>query len=103
MTLAAFSLHNGLAAEGWQVDADDYWQELDNRLRGYFPGRFNTQSSQPTAKRPSSVAPANRVKTNSKGKKSIKLTDSEAAIAEKLGVTNDQYAKEVLKIQINKT
>ena len=111
MTLAAFSLHNGLAAEGWQVNSDDYWKELDNRLHAYFPNRIKAAQAQaqtqpqgqPQSKRPSGVAPANRVKTNSKGKKSIKLTESEEAIARKLNITNEQYAREVLKMQNNQS
>lgn len=105
MTLASFSLHNGLAAEGWQVNSPEYWVELDNRLQAYFPNRIKAAQaqSQPQSqsKRPSGVAPATRVKTNSKGKKSIKLTESEEAIARKLDLTNEQYAKEVYKIQQN--
>jgi len=109
MTLAAFSLHNGLAAEGWQVNSDDYWKELDNRLHTYFPNRIRAAQAQTNAqsntqsKRPSQVAPANRVKTNSKGRKTIKLTESEEAIARKLDLTNEQYAKEVVKMQNNQT
>ena len=96
MTLTAFSIHKQLVEqEGFDAKTDEYYEEIDKRLRNEFPNKFEggkTTRSSPT------VASASRgnggLRSNSK---SVKLTQSEVAIAKKLGITNEQYAKAKLQ------
>jgi len=96
MTLTAFSIHKSLVeTEGFDPQSDDYYQELDTRIRTEFPHKFGnkqTRSSGPA------VAGANRA-TQRSNKKSVKLTESQVAIARKLGITNEQYARQLLRLQ----
>ena len=96
MTLTAFSIHKSLVeSEGFDPQSDDYYQELDTRIRSEFPHKFEvkqTRSSGPV------VAGANR-NTQKSNKKSVKLTESQVAIARKLGITNEQYARQLLRLQ----
>ena len=100
MTLTAFSIHNRLVKEeGWDPQSDDYYNELDKRMRAEFPHKFGTapQPRANTANGPA-VTSANRAggKTNST---KIKLSGREVAIAKKLGITNEQYARQVQKLR----
>ena len=96
MTLTAFSIHKSLVeSEGFDPQSDDYYRELDTRIRTEFPHKFETKqvkSSGPV------VAGANR-NTQRSNKKSVKLTESQVAIARKLGITNEQYARQLLRLQ----
>ena len=97
MTLTAFSIHNRFVKEeGWDPQSDDYYTELDKRMRAEFPHKFGV-TPQPKATGPA-VTSANRAggKTNSD---KIKLSAREVAIAKKLGITNEQYARQVQKIR----
>lgn len=100
MTLTAFSIHKQLIeAEGFDPTADDYYEELDRRIRREFPHKFGEQPAPARNGRSGpAVAGANRGK-GSNGQKSIKLTQSQVAIARKLGITNEQYAKQLLRMQ----
>ena len=92
MTMTAFAIHEDLVNEGIDPTTDDYYTEVDNRIRNEFPHKFNEDSSQKS--RPvQAVAPVKRgAKT---GRKSVKLTPSQVAIAKKLGVPLEEYAKYV--------
>lgn len=96
MTLTAFSIHKSLIeTEGFDPQSDEYYQELDTRIRNEFPHKFEVKqvrSSGPV------VAGANR-NTQRSNKKSVKLTESQVAIARKLGITNEQYARQLLRLQ----
>ena len=96
MTLTAFSIHKSLIeTEGFDPQSDEYYQELDTRIRSEFPHKFEVKqvrSSGPV------VAGANR-NTQRSNKKSVKLTESQVAIARKLGITNEQYARQLLRLQ----
>ena len=97
MTLTAFSIHNRLVKEeGWDPQSDDYYTELDKRMRAEFPHKFGV-TPQTKATGPA-VTSANRAggKTNSN---KIKLSAREVAIVKKLGITNEQYARQVQKIR----
>ena len=95
MTLTAFSIHKTMVeAEGWDATSDEYYAEVDKRIRQEFPHKFGltTRQSGPV------VASANRG-GQKKGKQKIQLTKSEVAIADKLGVSYEQYAKQKARMQ----
>lgn len=89
MTSGAMEIHNQLSAEGFDLTSDEYYDELNRRIRKEFPHKFKKQAN--TSNVPS-VAPATR--TNKTGRtRSIKLTQSEVSIARRLGVPLEEYAK----------
>ncbi len=95
MTLTAFSIHKTLVEnEGWDPHSDEYYAEVDKRIRQEFPHKFGgtTRQSGPV------VASASRG-GQKKGKQKIQLTKSEVAIADKLGVTYEQYARQKARMQ----
>lgn len=95
MTSFAFGLHNKLAKSGAAVGSDEYYATIDSRLRQVFPDKFETSKSEP-ARRPSTVvAPTQRATSAKK----IKLTQSQVAIARRLGVPLDEYARNVAKLE----
>ena len=93
MTFTAFSIHRRLIEEeGFDPASEDYYAEIDTRIRNEFPHKFEGQKSG-QRKIAQTVAPANRnVKT---GRKTVRLTQSQVAIAKKLGVPLEEYAKHV--------
>ena len=94
MTFAAFGIHKGMVEkEGFDPQTDDYYDELDSRIRAKFPQEFNNGSG----KRPVQNVAGNsrsRGKTSGRSRK-VKLTPSQVAIANKLGVPLEEYAKYV--------
>jgi len=94
MTFTAFSIHRKLIEEeGFDPSSEDYYAEIDNRLRKEFPHKFEGQKSEGNRKPVQTVAPASRnVKT---GRKTVRLTQSQVAIAKKLGVPLEEYARYV--------
>lgn len=91
MTMTSFAIHEDLLNEGFDATSDEYYSEIDKRIRDEFPHKFGETSQQ---SRPAqAVAPAKRsAKT---GRKSVRLTPSQVAIAKKLGVPLNEYAKYV--------
>jgi hypothetical protein len=87
---AAIAIHKNLIESGVVGDSDEYYNELNKRIRNYFPNKFD----QPQAQRQpvQTVAPAVR---NQSGRKTVRLTKSQVAIAKKLGVPLEEYAKYV--------
>ena len=95
MTLTAFSIHKKMIEEeGWDGASDDYYVELNKRMRKEFPHKFNQEGG--TTRNSPAVASATRRTT--KGKKSVKLSSSQVAIAKKLGVSLEDYAKQVARL-----
>jgi len=94
MTYAAFGIHKRLVeTEGFDPNSEDYYTELDRRIADKFPqefGKTGQQSSRPVQ----TVASASRTAKNS-GRRKVKLTSSQVAIAKKLGVPLEEYAKYV--------
>ena len=90
MTLTSFSIHRKLVEEGFDTKSDEYYSEIDKRMRDTFPHKFE-QVSTPTQ----TVAPATRSTQPAKRKGSVRLTPSQVAIAKKLGVPLQEYAKYV--------
>ena len=90
MTLTSFSIHRKLMEEGFDPQSDSYYSEVDKRMRDTFPHKFGQQVS------PSqTVASANRAAPGKARKGSVRLTPSQVAIAKKLGVPLQEYAKYV--------
>ena len=88
MTASAMVIHQDLAEEGFDLNGQDYYNEISRRIRKEFPHKFEDKSK-PTQK----VASA--VRTSSTGRRTVRLTPSQVAIAKKLGVPLEEYAKHV--------
>jgi hypothetical protein len=95
MTYASFGIHKKLVEEdGFNPSSDEYYEEIDKRLREEFPQKFNDGGEVQEGKQPvQTVASAKR--TTSAGRKTVRLTPSQVAIAKKLGVPLEEYAKYV--------
>ena len=97
MTYTAFDLHKTLTEkEGFDPQSDEYYSEIDKRIRLEFPNKFgnNTDTGENTAKPVQQVASAKR-STNTGRKNTVRLTSSQVAIAKKLGVPLEEYAKQL--------
>ena len=93
MTAFAYAVHKKLVDSGVDPRSDEYYERIDARMREVFPAQFGVRKADP--KRPATVvAPA----TRTTGKKKVALTKTQEALARRLGLTNEQYAKEVLKL-----
>ena len=94
MTYAAFGIHKELVEdEKFDPSSDEYYNELDKRIAAEFPHKFGSNSVQ--SNRPvQTVASASRT-AKSSGPRKVKLTPSQVAIAKKLGVSLEDYAKQV--------
>ena len=88
MTYTAYDIHTDLVKNGVDPRDDEYYNEIDRRIRKEFPHKFEAKSK-PTQK----VASA--VRTTSSGRRTVRLTPSQVAIAKKLGVPLEEYAKHV--------
>ena len=96
MTYTAFDLHKKLTEEeGFDPTSDDYYAEIDKRIRLEFPHKFDNKESSKveTAKPVQQVASAKR--STNQGRKTVRLTSSQVAIAKKLGVPLEDYAKQL--------
>jgi hypothetical protein len=93
LTSAAWGIHRQLIeVEGFDGSSDEYYDELDRRLKSSFPGRFNKDRTTRTVQ---TVAPATRSSGVNNARRIVKLTASQVAIAKKLGVPIEEYAKYV--------
>ena len=98
MTYTAFDIHKKLVeVEGFDPKSDEYYAEVDKRIRLEFPHKFDKVEDNTTerAKPAQNVASARRSASTSKGRKTVKLTPSQVAIAKRLGVPLEEYAKQV--------
>jgi len=95
MTYTAFDLHRKLTEEeGIDPRSEEYYTEIDKRIRLEFPHKFDKPMDKPVSKPTQTVASATRSpKTN---RKSVRLTSSQVAIAKKLGVPLEEYAKQLM-------
>ena len=94
MTYTAFDLHKKLTeTEGFDPSSDEYYVEIDKRIRLEFPHKFDTMDVKETAKPVQTVASATR--STKTGRKTVRLTPSQVAIAKKLGVPLELYAKQL--------
>ena len=98
MTYTAFDIHKKLVeVEGFDPKSDEYYAEVDKRIRLEFPHKFDKVEDNTTerAKPAQNVASARRSASTSKGRKTVKLTPSQVAIAKRLGVPLEEYAKQL--------
>jgi small-conductance mechanosensitive channel len=99
MTFAAFGIHKTLVEEeGFDTNSPEYYAEIDKRVREAFPHKFNQETmveetvSVSEGRRPQQAV-ASAVRSSNSGRKTVKLSPSEVAIANKLGVPLNEYAK----------
>lgn len=97
LTYAAWGIHQSLVEEdGFDPESEEYYTELDNRLRAEFPNKFKPAEPAPRQRQNvPAVAPASRSSGVNSARRSVKLTPSQVAIAKKLGVPLEEYAKYV--------
>ena len=94
LTGAAMSIHEDLIQQGIDGESDEYYNQINKRMKEYFPQKFAESSAEETTK----AAPVQNVASVSRrsgGRKSVKLTKSQVVIAKKLGVPLEEYAKYV--------
>ena len=94
MTYTAFEIHKDLVdKEGFDPQSDEYYAEVDKRIRVDFPHKFAKTDVKQTTEPVQTVASAKR--SVKPGRKTVKLTSSQVAIAKKLGVPLEEYAKQL--------
>ena len=94
MTYTAFEIHKDLTEkEGYDPSSDEYYAEVDKRIKVDFPHKFGTTEEKQTTAPVQTVASANR--SVKPGRKQVRLTSSQVAIAKKLGVPLEDYAKQL--------
>jgi hypothetical protein len=94
MTYAAFGIHRRMVEdEGFDPTSDEYYAEIDNRLRNEFPNKFDSKAKSNGGRKVASAeSSASRKKS---GRKTVRLTPSQVAIAKRLNVPLEEYAKYV--------
>ena len=99
MTASALGLHEKLKRQGVKIGSEEYYAQLDKTMRKRFPENFEETEAEPKdepkAKPKSIVAPA----TRSTAPKKVNLTTTQVALAKKLGLTPEQYVRELLKLE----
>ena len=95
MTNAAITIHNNISQEGIEVDSDEYYNEVNSRLRKYFPGSFDDTKDEPKKETPKPVQTVASAGRSQQGRRTVKLTKSQVAIAKRLGVPLEEYARYV--------
>ena len=94
MTFTAFEIHKDLVdKEGFDPKSDEYYAEIDKRIRVDFPHKFDKSDNKYTTEPVQTVASAKR--SVKPGRKTVRLTSSQVAIAKKLGVPLEEYAKQL--------
>ena len=94
LTSAAMGIHEDLVQQGIDAETDEYYNQINKRMKEYFPQKFAQSSTEEKTK----AAPVQNVASVSRrsgGRKSVKLTKSQVVIAKKLGVPLEEYAKYV--------
>jgi hypothetical protein len=96
MTYAAFGLHKQLIEdEGFDATSDEYYTELDTRIRSEFPHKFAEAPKKSNSPRVASAGTTASKSSSPKGRRTVKLTASQIAIAKRLNVPLEEYAKYV--------
>ena len=94
MTYTAFEIHKDLTEkEGYDPSSDEYYAEVDKRIKVDFPHKFGNTENKQTTTPVQTVASATR--SVKPGRKTVRLTSSQVAIAKKLGVPLEEYAKQL--------
>ena len=91
MTFAAFGIHKELVEEGIDPTLDSYYTEVDKRMQDFFPQKFSKEQSTPVQQ----VAASSRGASGKRAARKIKLTPSQVAIAKRLNVPLEEYAKHI--------
>jgi hypothetical protein len=100
MTVGAKVIHEQIVAnEGFDPNTDEYYQEIDRRIRQEFPHKFQEQRQNAQAVTPAS---SGRSATKSGRKKTVELTPGQVAFAKKMKIPLERYAKEVAKLERKK-
>jgi hypothetical protein len=97
MTYTAFDLHKKLVdEEGYDANSDEYYSEIDKRIRLEFPHKFvnNNDTAENSTTKPTQIV-ASAKRSVKPGRKTVRLTPSQVAIAKKLGVPLEEYAKQL--------
>ena len=100
LTNVAFGVHSQLESEGFDTESDEYYSEIDKRIRHEMPHKFTDENVQSDSKPVQTVASATR--TNSSGRNQgnrVELSPSEQQLAKKLGVPLKEYAKHKVRLQ----
>ena len=97
MTYTAFDMHKTLVEkEGYDPQSDEYYEEIDKRLRVEFPNKFDKVADNTTERaKPAQTVASARRPANTGRRKTVKLTPSQVAIAKRLGVPLEEYAKQL--------
>ena len=95
MTNAAITIHNNISQEGIEVDSDEYYNEVNSRLRKYFPDSFDSTKDEPKKEAPKPVQTVASAGRSQQGRRTVKLTKSQVAIAKRLNVPLEEYARYV--------
>ena len=109
MTALALGLHEKLVRSGVDPRSDDYYDRVNATMRKRFPDYFDAEveEEKPTqtreAEKPTRTKPANVVAPVTRGTapRQVRLTPTQVAIAKKLGLSNEQYARELMKLEAN--
>ena len=91
MTFAAFGIHKELVEEGVDPTSDNYYVQVDNRMAENFPHKFSNEQSAPVQQ----VAASSRGASGKKTSRKIRLSPSQVAIAKRLNVPLEEYAKHI--------
>ena len=96
MTYTAFDLHRKLTEEeGFDPQTDEYYKEIDKRIRLEFPHKFDKPEDTKTTSKPTQTV-ASATRSSKTSRKTVRLTPSQVAIAKKLGVPLEEYAKQLI-------
>lgn len=95
MTSFALGLHQKLVKQGVNPQSDEYYEKINSRMRQLFPEQFTDESNDPETEEPRRKANVVAPATRSVAPKKITLTRTQVALAKKLGVSLEDYAKQV--------
>ena len=99
MTNSAFMLHEDLVSQGFDAESDEYYNEVDKRMKDLYPHKFaKSQESEVTEENRKPVQTVASAGRKQSGRRTVKLTKSQVAIAKKLGVPLEEYAKYVKEV-----
>jgi hypothetical protein len=104
MTALALGLHEKLVRSGVDPRSDEYYDRVNATMRKRFPDYFEEEQPQTKeAEKPARTKPANVVApvTRSSAPRQVRLTPTQVALAKKLGLSNEQYARELMKLESN--
>jgi hypothetical protein len=102
MTNVAFAIHNDLIQSGVDLESDEYYAQIDSRMRQELPHKFNEQTNAGDNQQPvQTVVSGSRTTGTGRNQNSrrVELTTSEQALARKLGVPFKEYAKQKMRLQ----